>query len=402
MSDKSLTAYIQSAKINRELGPIRPPSEFDSLLLRVVRNCTWNRCLFCPLYDQENFDKRNVQEVLTEIDDISREIQNIIKWDGHIRHTKSTRTTDFSPGAKISKHTVSSLYSINSSLSQIAYWLYMGGKKVFLQDADALVIPPHELITILNHISNKLPTVTNITCYSRSKTLTNRDSSDLSKFQLAGLSRIHMGLESGNDQVLKLMNKGVSTKEQIAGGIKTVSSGITLTMYVILGLGGRELSKEHAKDTAYVINQVNPNFVRLRTLSIPPNGPLHRLITEGEFTPLNDDEIITEQRELIKNLNCNTFLTCDHRLNLFEGLKGQLPVQKQSLIKYIDSYLSMPFEKRLNYQLGRRMGVYRNLSDMSRISLYQQVSNKIDDLGGYDYPDAIERHIEQLKQRLLL
>ncbi|ACB86278.1 radical SAM protein [Natranaerobius thermophilus] len=399
-----MTKHNWQTKIfDREIGPIRPPNEFDSLLIRVIRNCPWNRCAFCPLYGQEKFSKRELQDILREIDEISRAITKIIDISKNLE-TESYRNFKYrgNPqlGSKISQETVRELYYKDRELSRIAFWLYWGGKKVFLQDADALVIPPEELQVILNHIKYKLPTVTEVTAYSKGRTLAKRSLDTLQKLRENGLSRIHMGLETGSDTVLNMVNKGVTKAEQKQGAKKAVQAGFTLTQYVLLGLGGREYSSEHAKETSQVINAASPSFVRMRTLSISPNTELHDLVQQGKLTPLNDDEIVQEKREIIKNIDTSSFLTCDHRLNLLENLKGQLPEDKEKLLLKIDAYLKLNKEERQNFQLGRRLGFYKQFKDMERDSLYDKVKsiqNKLKQDG-----ISIESVVEQQKQKLLM
>ena len=217
-----------------EMGPIRPPSEGadQSLLLRLVRNCPWNRCLFCGTYKNARFGYRSVDQIKVDID-VAKALYNEIKsasWKsglaGRVTSELVKAIVDGNPeiysnGEELLLH----------NLVNMANWIVAGGKTVFLQYADALIMRTPELVEVIKYIKKTFPTVERITSYARAKTCNKKPIEDLQQLYQAGLSRLHVGLESGNNEVLSFMQKGVTREEHIAGGKKVVESGISLSEY---------------------------------------------------------------------------------------------------------------------------------------------------------------------------
>ena len=148
-------------------------------------------------------------------------------------------------------------------------WLISGGKTAFLQDANSLILPTEKLVDILKHLRKTFPSLNRVTSYARSKTLSQRKLEELIEIRKAGLDRLHVGLETGDDVLLKRMRKGVTSEGHISGGRKAMEAGFQLSEYWMPGLGGKEMWKEHAKNTARVLNEINPNYIRSRPL--PPH-----------------------------------------------------------------------------------------------------------------------------------
>jgi len=272
----------------------------------------------------------------------------------------------------------------------VALWLYGGGKNVFLQDANSLVLKTDQLVDILRYLKETFLTVERITTYARAKTVSKKTVEELQDLYHAGLSRIHIGLESGYDPLLQYVKKGVTPQEHIDAGKKVKESGISLSEYVILGLGGKGMWREHAIETAKVLNQINPDFIRVRTLKVLKVMPLYQKIEKGEFILLGDDEIVVEEKLLIENLEgiASTFAS-DHILNLLEEVEGKLPEEKEKMLAVIDRYLSLSPEEKMNFRLGRRAGVYRSLEDLSDPELRSQVEKalkkiELEKLGGIE------------------
>jgi len=348
-----------------ELGPIRPPSEAYSLLIRITRNCHWNRCGFCPVYKNATFSTRSISHITRDIDLISSYVEKL-QAAGSLEQFFEERS-DFD--------------LIDSAAYRSAVlWHNHGMKTVFLQDADSLVIPASDIIEILIHLRKRFPSIERITTYARSSTVAKISDDDMRTMGDAGLNRIHIGMESGSDNVLKMVRKGVSKDVHIRGGIKVLQAGIELSEYVMPGLGGVKYSEEHAIETADALNQINPDFIRLRQLAIPESVPLHTEMREGRFKKLTDLETIRELRLFIENLEgINSRIVSDHVLNILPDIEGQLPDDKDRLISIIDSFLEMDLEKQLLYQLGQRMGVFRSLKDLedsSKIAKVQVVFDK--------------------------
>lgn len=372
-----------------EQGPIRPPSESESLLLRLTRNCPWNRCLFCPVYKGKVFSRRSPEEIKKDISamaDAAAVVKEISIKNGF--------------GGEVNRQTAALIQSQHPELFQIAYWLYKGGKTVFLQDGDSLLLPVSQLVDILEYLQEKFPSIERITTYARSRTLLRRSVDDLIRLREAGLNRIHVGLESGNDRVLEFMQKGVTGLQHIEAGQRVKKAGISLSEYVILGLGGAELWQDHAVDSARVLNQINPDFIRIRTLAISPRSLLFDKVRQNEFQPLTDDAVIREEALFIENLEgIESAFYSDHILNLLEEVNGKLPGDKSAMLNIIKSYLAWPDQERELFRLGRRTGYFRSLGDISNPSLrsaaekiYRQLQNE---------GIAVDDYIEELKLRFV-
>jgi radical SAM superfamily enzyme YgiQ (UPF0313 family) len=201
--------------------------------------------------------------------------------------------------------------------------------------------------------------------YARSSTAARKSPEEMISLKQAGLDRIHIGLESGSDNVLKMIKKGTTGQQHIQAGQNIVQSGITLSEYIMPGLGGQELSREHAQETAYVLNQINPDYIRIRSLQVIPQTPLHTMLQEGSFHLLSDDDTAQEIRLLISSLEgIQSQITSDHIINLLEEVQGTLPEDKEAMLQVIDSYLLMPEEERILYRLGRRGGALRSTKEM--------------------------------------
>ena len=333
-----------------EQGPIRPPSEAHSLLLRVTRNCPWNRCRFCPVYKGSRFSLRPVDHVKRDIDEVARAVK-------YLRETatsaNSARSADqsFDPVA----------------LSAAIGWVRRGMRSVFLQDANSPVQKPAKLIEILTHLRERFPEIQRVTSYARSHTIQRISDADLKLIGEAGLNRIHIGLESGCDEVLQMVEKGVTRAVHIEAGQKVKRAGIELSEYVMPGLGGVRLSETHALETADALNQINPAFIRLRSLAVPQGIGIHEDMVAGRFEPCTDEMVAREIRLFIASLNgITSTVKSDHILNLFEDVAGTLPEAQTTMLAIIDSFLEMAPEQKVIYQVGRRMGVFSGPEDLAK------------------------------------
>jgi radical SAM superfamily enzyme YgiQ (UPF0313 family) len=378
-----------------EQGPIRPPSEATSLLIRVTRNCTWNKCAFCHLYKGKQFARRSIEEVKGDIQAakaIADEIKALSWRAGY--------------GGEITKEIVEGIFNspqlYDEQFRSIAVWLYFGGKHVFLQDANSIAVKTSALIEILTFLKEQFPAVDRVTSYGRSKTIAQgKTVEELQELKKAGLTRLHLGLESGWDFLLAYMNKGVTAAEHVEAGHKVVASGIELSEYVILGLGGRQWWREHARETAAVLNQINPHFIRLRSLKVLPPMPLQEKIDEGAFVLQTEEEMIVEERLLIESLDgiTSTFMS-DHILNLLAEVEGKLPEDKEKMLKAIDAFLALPPEEKLNFRLGKRAGIYQFMADMSDPVLHRQVAELMAKVEAQT-PGGVEEAIFRIKETFL-
>ena len=219
-----------------EQGPIRPPNEAHSLLVRVTRNCPWNRCTFCPVYKGTHFELRKVEE-------IEADIARMAAVAGRL-----TAGLEQASG-QVERKLGELLAGHGRETAQVALFVLAGGRSVFLQDANSLALPVAKLARVLRCVREHFPTVTRITTYARSHTVSKRSAEQLRELREAGLDRIHVGLESGSDEVLGLANKGVSAQAHVEAGVRAKQAGLELSEYVMPGLGGRALSEEHARET---------------------------------------------------------------------------------------------------------------------------------------------------------
>jgi len=336
-----------------EQGVIRPPSEALSLLIRVTRNCPWNQCLFCPAYKGVKFSKRTVEEVKKDIDSMADEVSG-----------------------------------------------YSGIKTAFLQDADSLVLPVDDLVTILNYLKKKFPKIDRITTYARARTLSHKSVDDLKRLRQAGLTRIHTGMESGSVRVLQMIKKGMTPEEVVTGGRHVMEAGIELSEYIMPGVAGRALSEEHAIKTAELLNLIRPHFIRVRTFAMHPQSPMQKMVMEGTFVPLTDDEIVFEIRLLINHLDSmHSYFSCnDFSLNLLMQVDGFLDEKKEFMLNELDAYLSMTKRQRQVYTLLHYAGYNRYpLSVMNDQNVLDQMVPEIERLekGGEEH--AFDKYIQMLK-----
>jgi len=377
-----------------EQGPIRPPSEAKSLLIRPTRNCPWNKCAFCHTYRDTRFELRSVEEIKKDIDAVRDLADRIgeISW-------------KLGQGGKVNDPVVSQIFGnetlFSEALRHVAAWLYFGGQTVFLQDADTLVMKTDNLLDVLSYLKEKFPGIRRVTSYCRSRTARHKSVEDLKRIREAGLVRIHVGLESGCDDVLKFIRKGVTAADHIEGGQRLVAAGISLCEYVMPGLGGQRWSREHAIETARVLNAINPDHIRLRTLSVRRGTALYEMMQQGDFQPIRDEEILKEISLFIGNLDgIESRIVSDHILNLLEELEGKLPEDKEKLLGSIDRYFAMPEEDRLVFRLGRRRGLYRSLDDLSDSNTYQQLKQAVERYQREE-PGKLDRDLDRIRQNFI-
>jgi radical SAM superfamily enzyme YgiQ (UPF0313 family) len=337
-----------------ELGPIRPPSEAYSLLIRVTKNCSWNRCKFCHIYKGQRFELRPVEEVKKDIL-AAKAIQDGLKA---LAWRSGYGGSPEAVAVAVLSNPPSQAYF------NVALWLAHGGSSAFLQDANTLIMPTPNLVEVIKFLKETFPSITQITSYARSKTAAKKKPEELKALHDAGLSRLHIGLESGYDPLLEYMDKGVTAADHIKGGRKVVASGISLCEYVLLGMGGKKLWREHAIETAKVLNQIDPDFIRIRTLTVKEGMPLYDEVQSGAFVRSTDEELVEEEKLLIENLECHSYFVSDHITNLLQEVEGRLPGDKEKMLAVIARFQSLSPEERHNFQVGRRVGIYNELDDM--------------------------------------
>ena len=292
-----------------ESPTIRPPSEWRSILIRVTRGCKWNRCKFCGIYPHlgvDEFSTRSFQEIKSDIDYF------------HSRRPE--------------------------------------GNTVFLGDSDPLQAGL-ELFTRVTRYIHTCFTLKRLTCYARTSTLDRLGETGIAELGKAGLTRIHIGLESGNDDVLHFQRKG-----QSAAMVKRVSlwlkkAGIEISFYILLGLGGAGNWQQHILSTAKLLNDIEPDFIRLRRLWIygdeidtqTPKSPLWKHVRDGSFIPQSPEGTVLELQLLLEILQpMNSFLLCDHGNN-FVQVSGLLKTDLPEMLTEVDAFLSLPNEERQDH-----------------------------------------------------
>ncbi|MGZ3513655.1 MAG: B12-binding domain-containing radical SAM protein [Thermodesulfobacteriota bacterium] len=296
---------------NYDFPPFRPPSEANSLLLRVTRGCPWNRCAFCSMYKGMKFEIRSLEEVLGDIE-LARDL-----------YGDQVRT-------------------------------------VFLGDSNSLVAKTEMLVKILNALSSSFPHIERVTSYARAKTIAKKPLEDLRKIFNAGLTRLHVGLETGDRDLLKEIEKGATPEEMTEAGRKAKEAGFEYSLYVLLGIGGEEKWEQHAKGTAEVLNQVDPHFIRVRTFIPQPNSPMYEAMEQGQFQPASAETILKETKLLLEKLQVTSQFLSDHISNLLP-LHGKLPEDKEKMIHLIDEGLKGLTE---NDRLREEMEMRRHLTNL--------------------------------------
>ena len=275
-----------------DFPPFRPPNEAFSTLIRITRGCPWNKCEFCAMYKQIKFEMKSLEEVKNDV--------------------KKARQ------------------------------IYREAESIFLGDSDNLV--HKDLPAIVSFIRDIFPEAKRVTAYARTKTILRKKMDFLKSVHKAGLDRLHIGLESGDDIILERLCKGVTSKEMIEAGKKAKKAGFEVSFYVLSGAGGKDLWTEHAVNSARVLNKIGPDFIRLRTLTIQLGTPLRKKLDKREFVITPPLERLREVKLFIETLVLdNCCLASDHLTNylwagnsvIYRGVAGRLPEDKMRMIEIL-------------------------------------------------------------------
>lgn len=311
-----------------EIGPIRPPSEAESILLRVTRNCSWNKCKFCNLYKGQRFSTRPLEEIKSDIDRIALSRGSM---SGHIYNSDS--------------------------------------ESVFLQDANTMVLTYDKLREILLYLREKLPGVKRVTSYGRVDSLIKFSVAQLTGLKEAGLSRIHSGYESGSDKVLALINKGHTKAQEIEAGQKVMASGVELSVYFMPGVGGIGLSDENAAETADVVNKIAPDFVRIRTFVSKKGVEFMGEFATEAIRECTDKEKALELKKMIEKLETpKGYLYSDHIVNLLEEVNGNMKTDKRKMLAAFEEFEKLDAGEQRRYQLARRLAIVGAPSHMELLA----------------------------------
>ena len=331
-------------KYSFETGVYRPPSEggSHSLLIRVTRNCPWNRCTFCSMYKQEKFSLRSPQEVKDDIDNMAAICDGLKDFSWKLGY-----------GGEITREAAIAMINndpvLNSSQGfvMIYNWLLSGAKTAFLQDANSLIMKTDQLVDILKHLRKTFPSLNRVTSYARSRTVAQKSAEALENIRAAGLDRLHIGLETGDEELLKKIKKGVTAEGHIKAGKKAMAAGFQLSEYWMPGLGGKAMWENHARNTARVMNAINPHYIRSRPFFPSPGTPLFEEHERGEYEPLSPSEQLIELKLMMEELDFTSKVCFDHAGNWWRGKNGGLlftqsyegykfPEQKPLVLKLLD------------------------------------------------------------------
>lgn len=289
---------------NPYIGAVyRPPSEAYSMIVQSTIGCSQNQCTFCTMYKEKKFYIKPVEQVIGQIDE----------W-------------------------------MKRSKGQF--------RRIFLADGDALIRPIQDQLQILNYIKKTYPTIERVSCYGSPRSVLNHKQSDLDMLHKAGLDLIYMGLESGSDQVLKSVCKGVSVKEIVEASRKLHEAEFGLSVTAIIGLGGKERSMEHGSRTGRVLSEMKPEYIGLLTLMVPDDSLLQSSIQKGEFQLLSSDEILLETREILRNIDSDGSVFRSNHASNYLDLRGTLNQDTPILIQQIEDALAGKHKLKEEYFRG--------------------------------------------------
>jgi radical SAM superfamily enzyme YgiQ (UPF0313 family) len=233
-------------------------------------------------------------------------------------------------------------------------------RTIFIGDSNSLVAKTETLVKILNTLSSSFPHIERVTSYARAKTIAKKPLEDLIKIRQAGLTRLHAGLETGDQELLKEIEKGATPEEMVEAGRRAKEAGFEYSLYVLLGIGGEEKWEQHARGTAAVLNLIDPHFIRVRTFVPQPNSPLYTKMREGRFQPASLETILRETKLLLEGLHVTSQFLSDHISNLLP-LDGKLPEDKEEMIRMTEEALKELVESDL---LREEMEMRRHLTNL--------------------------------------
>jgi radical SAM superfamily enzyme YgiQ (UPF0313 family) len=275
----------------RYQGPIyRPPSESDSLLIQATVGCPHNRCTFCMVYKETRFKIRPTREIKEDLAEARRQFGDRIPT-------------------------------------------------LFFPAGNTIAMPAAALAEICQYSYELFPHLRRITVYGSSQYIFRKGAEKMRRLAEAGLTRLHVGVESGDEEILRQVQKGATAAEHIAAGRLLREAGIAMSAYIVLGLGGKERTGSHARESARVISEIQPEYLRLRTFVPKVNTPLLEEVLAGRFVMLTPHEVLRETRALLEHIDAPTRVVSDHYTN-YVNLSGRLPEDKEAILRTIDESLA--------------------------------------------------------------
>jgi radical SAM superfamily enzyme YgiQ (UPF0313 family) len=336
-----------------ELGPIRPVAEGRSLLIRTTRGCPWNRCDFCVNYQDMRFAIRPVAE-------IEADIRAAAEYYGSRPFTSC-----------------------------------------FLQDGDSFLMKTADLIRVLQFLLQHFPALERVSSYGRAASMVRKSLEEMRQVRQAGLNRLYCGMESGSDAVLERIHKGTTSADIVRAGRMAREAGMEVSEFIIMGLGGRELSAEHAVATARALNQIDADFIRVRTIGVKVGSRLEQSLKKGEYVLPSEEELIREQRMFLEHLEgIRSYYSNDHAVNLLLEVEGRLPEDRPKLLAQLDRYLELSAEEKRHFALGRRLGQYSCMDDMAESGRRSLVAGKVSELEQL-YPGQTEAICHYLREQVV-
>ena len=284
---------------------IRPPSEANSLILQVTVGCSHNKCIFCPAYKAKRFRIKSFDEIKEDIDEASIHAQHV--------------------------------------------------RRVFLADGDALIIPQQRLLDIVHYLNETFPKLTRIGIYGNAKSILRKSIDQLRELKEHKLSIIYLGIESGDEETLKNVHKGITYEKMVEAAKRVKEASIKLSVTVLLGVAGTERSIIHAKETARILTDIQPDHVGALTLMIPPEAPLYRMVEEGKFKLPSPFELLQELRIMIAESDLHNCLFFSNHASNYLPVKARLPKDKHSSLNLIDDVLSSGDESLLKPEYMRAL-----------------------------------------------
>ncbi|MEW5723964.1 MAG: radical SAM protein [Thermodesulfobacteriota bacterium] len=269
---------------------IRPPSEADSILLQVTLGCSHNKCTFCGTYKDKRFAIKDDEIILSDLEFAARYCRR--------------------------QH------------------------RVFLMDGDALIIPQKRLVRLLDLIREKLPWVRRVGLYANSKSVRMKSDQDLAELRSKGLGIVYYGVESGDDETLRRINKGADSEKLLVQGRRLIEAGLLLSVTVLLGIAGRERSFAHARATGALLTRMDPHFVGALTVMVIPGTPLAEEQTRGEWTLPQPLELLAELGEMVRHTHLSRGLFYSNHASNYLPLKIQYPEGQDEALRLIEAALS--------------------------------------------------------------
>ena len=278
--------------VEYDMPLFRPPSEARSLILQVTLGCSWNKCAFCEMYTEKKFVPRKEENIVRDIDKIA---------------------------------------SVSTGIG-----------KVFFADGNPTVLSTEKLLKLLKAINEKFPRITRISSYALPRDLISKSSEELRLLRENGLKLIYVGIESGDDEVLKLVNKGETYSSTVDGLLKAKEAGIKSSVMILTGLGGKKYSEQHALNSAKIVNEVQPEFLSTLVLMFPLGVERYKERFSGTYVPMNIQDVLKEMKLFIKNTELDrTVFRSDHASNYLE-LKGTLSKDKETFLEAISAAVKNP------------------------------------------------------------